>query len=40
MGFAWEYGGPPNAFIVQALRRDTLFGLRGVVAYRAEFVGL
>lgn len=40
LGLTWEYGGPPDAFMVQALRRGALHGPRGVVAYRPEFDGL
>lgn len=40
LGIAWEHGGPPDAFMVQALRRGMLPGIRGVVAYRPEFNGL
>ena len=39
-GLAWEHGGPPGAFMVQAIRRGMLPGIRGVVAYRPEFDGL
>lgn len=40
LGITWEHGGPPGAFMIQALRRGALRGLRGVVAYRPEFDGL
>lgn len=40
LGITWEHGGPPGAFMVQALRRGALRGLRGVVAHRPEFDGL
>ena len=40
LGLTWEHGGPPDAFMVQALRRGMLPGIRGVVAYRPEFDGL
>ena len=40
LGLTWEHGGPPNAFMVQALRRLMLPGIGGVVAYRPEFDGL
>lgn len=39
LGITWEHGAP-HAFMVQALRRDALRGIRGVVAYRPEFDGL
>ena len=40
LGLTWEHGGPPGAFMVQALRRLMLPGIGGVVAYRPEFDGL
>ena len=40
LGTMWEHGGPPDAFMVQALRRGMLPGMRGVVACRPEFDGL
>ncbi len=40
LGLTWEHGGPPDAFMVQALRAGALRGIRGVVAYRPEFGGL
>ena len=40
LGLTWEHGGPPDAFMVQALQRGMLPGVRGVVAYRPEFDGL
>ena len=40
LGITWEYGGPPDAFMVQALRQGALRGVRGLVAYRREFDGL
>ena len=40
LGITWEHGGPPGAFMVQALRRGALRGIRGVAAYRPEFDGL
>ena len=40
LGITWEHGGPAGAFMVQALRRGALRGIRGVVAYRPEFDGL
>lgn len=40
LGLTWEHGGPPDAFMVQALRQGMLPGIRGVVAYRPEFDGL
>ena len=40
LGITWEYGGPPGAFMVQALRTGARRGIRGVVAYRPEFDGL
>lgn len=39
LGITWEYGGPPDAFMVQALRWGALRGICGVVAYRPEFDG-
>lgn len=40
LGITWEHGGPPGAFMVQALRGGALRGIRGVVAHRPEFNGL
>lgn len=40
LDLTWEHGGPPGAFMVQALRRGMLSGIGGVVAYRPEFDGL
>ena len=40
LGITWEHGGPPGAFMVQALRRGALRGIGGVAAYRPEFDGL
>ena len=40
LGITWEHDGPPGAFMVLALRRGALRGIRGVVAYRPEFDGL
>lgn len=40
LGLTWEHGGPPDAFMVQALRRGALDGVRGGVVYRPEFDGL
>ena len=40
LGLTWEHGGPPGAFMVQALRQGALDGIRGVVAFRPEFDGL
>ena len=40
LGINWEHAGPSDAFMVQALKRGALRGIRGVVAYRPEFDGL
>lgn len=40
LGLTWEHGGPPGAFMVQALRRLMLPGIGGMVAFRPEFDGL
>ena len=40
LGLTWEHGGPPGAFMVQALRKGALRGIGGVAAYRPEFDGL
>ena len=40
LGITWEHGGPPGAFMVQALRKGALRGIGGVAAYRPEFDGL
>ena len=37
LGITSEFAGPPDAFMVQALRRGALRGIRGVVTHRPEF---
>lgn len=40
LGIRWEHDAPEEAFMVMALRDDTLDGARGIIRYQPEFDGV